>query len=207
MRQYRGIDVWEWEPNATSDPKDGMRRSTKKLDPGPGRLTVVDRSGVPTFDAETVPYLFMNRAEILAFRAFLAARKGQLNPCWVPSWKRDFRLYAAAAQGAAAIQIQPCGYSRFAFANLARRDLAIMPFDRSAKLFHRITSAQWNGGPYESLGLETPLESAIDDGLVTIAYLNFVRLASDDAGEMKWETTEVASAMLSFVSLPMEVPA
>jgi hypothetical protein len=204
---YRGFTVWDTEPNAIADPKDAARRSMQKLDPGPGKLTVVDRSGVTTLEIESVAFLFLDRADVLAFRAFLAGCKGRLNPFWLPTWLADFRLYAPAAAGGSVLKILPSAYSRFAFANPARRDIAIMMLDRSAKYCHRITAASWDGGPYESLTLETPLEANVADGAVLISQLNFVRLAADDAGECTWETTEVASGVLAYQSLPMEVPA
>jgi hypothetical protein len=198
--------VWDAEPNAINDPKDSARRSLQRLDPGTGRIAVVDRSGVQTVEFESLPFLF-TRAEVITFRAFLAQCKGRLNPFWVPTWQRDFRLYADAHAGESALQILPSGYSRFAFSTVARRDFVVMMLDRSAKYCHRITAASWDGGPFETLTLETPLEHDFNDSTALVCYLKFVRLAADDTGETKWETTEVASAVLSYASLPQEVPA
>jgi hypothetical protein len=203
---YRGATVWTTEPNAITDPKVGFRRSLQTLDPGTGRLTVVDRSGVTTLDADTIPYLF-ERSDVLNFRTFLSQCKGQLVPFWLPTWQADFRLYAPAYTGASTLEIQNCGYSRFAFANPARRDIVVMLLDRSAMYFHRITAAVWAGGSFETLTLETPLEANITDAAVLISFLTYVRLASDDQGECVWQTTEAATAQLAVASLPQEVPA
>jgi hypothetical protein len=207
MTTYRSATVWDAEPNAIADPKDSFRRSLQKLDPGPGKETVIDRSGVTTLEMDALAYLFEQRSEVLAFRAFLASCKGRLVGFWLPTWQADFRLYAPAAAGASVLEIKACGYSRFSFWNLARRDIAIMMLDGSAKYFHRIVDATWDGGPFESLTLETPLDGNVVDASVLISFLTFARLATDDAGECVWQTTEVASGVLSFVSLPREVPA
>lgn len=207
MTTYRSATVWDAEPNAIADPKDSFRRSLKTLDPGTGKLTVIDRSGVSTLEMDSVAYLFEQRSEVLAFRSFLSSCKGKLVGFWLPTWQADFRLYAPAAAGASVLEIKACGYSRFAFSNLARRDIAIMMLDRSAKYFHRIVAATWDGGPFESLTLATPLEANLADSAVLISFLTFARLAADDAGECVWHSTEAASGVLSFVSLPKEVPA
>jgi hypothetical protein len=206
MTTYRSATVWDTEPNAIADPRESFRRSLQKLDPETGKITVIDRSGVTTLEIDTLAYLFEQRTEVLAFRSFLASCKGRLVGFWLPTWQADFRLYAPASAGGTVLQIKACGYSRFSFWNLSRRDIAIMMLDHSAKYFHRIVDATWDGGPFESLTLETPLEANLTDAAVLISFLTFARLAADDAGECVWETTEVARGVLSFVSLPMEVP-
>lgn len=204
--QYRGLDVLDLEPNAALANDTGFRRSVQKLDPGPGALVVIDRSGVATLNAKAVPFMLQSRAEIANFLTFISNRMGRLNPFWFPTWQSDLVLSAAAPAGAGAIAILNSGYTRLQFSSVARRDLAIIFLDGSRILYHRVTTAvEVSGG--EALGLEEPLENAIDPTTVMISFLPCSRLAVDETPQFRWETTLVVEATLQIQSLPGDTPA
>jgi len=205
--QYRSLDVLDLEPNAAYANDTAYRRSLQRLDPGPGALLVIDRSGVATLDAKAVPFMLQSRAEISNFLTFLSNRKGRLNPFWFPTWQADLVLNAAASAGGTGISIVNTGYTRFQFPSVARRDLAIIFLDASAILYHRVITSAEVGGGLESLGLEHPLESNIDPSTVLISFLPCSRLAVDETPEFRWETTCVVEATLQIQSLPGDTPA
>jgi hypothetical protein len=204
--QYRGLDVLDLEPNAAHANDTAFRRSLQRLDPGPGALIVIDRSGVATLEAKSVPFMLRNRGEIDDFRTFLRNRKGRLNPFWFPTWQADLVLAAQADMGAVAISIANTGYTRFQFPSVARRDLAII-LDGSHILYHRVVTATEVSGGTETLGLEHALESLINPGAVLISLLPCSRLAVDETPEFKWQTTNVVEATLQIQSLPGDTPA
>lgn len=207
--QYRGLDVLDLEPNGGQSNDTANRRSQQRLDPGPGRLIVIDRSGVPTLESKSIPFLLANRAEITAFRSFISNRKGRVVPFWNPTWQADLWLHTLATTGSTAISIVNTNYSRFQFATPARRDIAIIFLDHSGILYHRITAAVEIPGGTETLTLEGgfPLERDIAPGSVMISFLPCSRLAIDETPEFRWETTTVVEATLEVQSLPGDTPA
>jgi hypothetical protein len=207
--QYRSLDVLDLEPNAAHSNDTAFRRSGQKLDPGPGRLIVIDRSGVATLESKSIPFLLASRAEITAFRSFLTRRKGRLVPFWNPTWQADLWLHTTATAGSSAISIFNTNYSRFQFATPARRDIAIIFLDRSGILYHRIAAAVEIPGGTETLTLESglPLERDLIPGTVMISFLPCSRLAIDETPEFRWQTTTVVEATLEVQSLPGDTPA
>jgi hypothetical protein len=205
--QYRGLDVLDLEPNAAHANDSAYRRSLQKLDPGPGRLVVIDRSGVATLDAKAVPFMLQSRTEIANFLTFLSNRKGRLVPFWFPTWQADLVLSAGASAGSSGFSILNTGYTRFQFSSVARRDLAIIFLDGSRILYHRLTSSAEVVGGTELLGLEAPLENAIDPSTVLISFLPCSRLAVDETPEFRWEMTTLVEATLQIQSLPGDTPA
>lgn len=205
--QYRGLDVLDLEPNAAHPNDTSYRRSVQKLDPGPGRLIVIDRSGVPTLEAKGIPFMLASRAEITAFRTFVRNRKGRLVPFWNPTWQADLWLQALATAGSSGISIVNTNYSRFQFASSARRDLAFIFLDGSGILYHRITAAVEIPGGTETLTLESTLERDLNPGAVMISFLPCSRLATDDTPEFRWQTVTVVEATLLVQSLPGDTPA
>jgi phage baseplate assembly protein gpV len=204
---YRGLDVLDLEPNAAHTNDTAYRRSLQKLDPGPGALLVIDRSGVATLDAKAVPFMLESRQLIADFLTFLSNRKGRLRPFWYPTWQADLALSAPASAGGTAISIVDTGYTRFQFTSAARRDLAIIFLDGSGILYHRVLTSIEVGGGSETLGLEVALERNIAPATVLVSFLPCSRLAVDDTPEFRWETTDVVEATLQIQSLPGDTPA
>jgi hypothetical protein len=206
---YRGYDALILEPNAAHENDTAYKRSTQKLDPGPGALQVADRSGVATVDWKNIPYLLASRTEITDFKSFLSTRKGMCVPFWNPTWQADLSLSASAGVGSTSITITYSGYTRFQFTSPARRDLAFIFRDLSGFMFKRvITSSEVPGGT-EVLGLETgsPLEAAITPTNCMISFLCFSRLAIDETPEFRWQTSGVVEATMQVKTLPGDTPA
>jgi len=207
--QYRGFDVLDLDPNAAQAGDSSYRRSLQKFDPGPGAITVVDRSGVATLDVKTLPFLLASRAEITTFRTWVTRRLGRLVPFWAPTWQADLVLAATADRLSTGLSIIQTGYTAFQFPSPARRDLAIFMLDRSGIYFHRVIASVELGNQTEALTLEaTPvLEAALTPTNCMIAFMPFCRLASDDTPDFKWQTNTVVEAALAITSLPGETPA
>jgi hypothetical protein len=207
--QYRGLDVLDLDPNAALANDTAYHRSVQRLDPGPGAVTVIDRSGVATLDAKAIPFLLASRAEIANFVTWLTRRLGRLVPFWAPTWQTDLVLAEQVNAGATGFSIVNAGYTRFQFSSVARRDLAIFMLDHSGIYFHRVTDSVEEMDGTEAISIESgsPLEATLTPTNCMISFLPLCRLASDDTPEFKWETTTVVAAVLSIASLPGETPA
>jgi hypothetical protein len=207
--QYRGLDVLDLDPNAAQPNDTSYHRSTQRFDPGPGAVTVIDRSGVTTLDAKAIPFLLASRDEITDFQTWLTRRRGRLVPFWAPTWQADLVLHTQANAGSTGFVIFNTGYTRFQFASIARRDLAIFMLDHSGIYFHRVIASVEELDGTEALSIESShvLEATLTPSNCIISFLPFCRLASDDTPEFKWQTTTVLEAVMQIASLPGETPA
>jgi hypothetical protein len=174
------------------------------LDPGPGPLTVIDHSGVPVVDHE-LPWWIDTHAKITAFRAFVLARYGQLNPFWCPTWDQDLVLNEDASSGAAFLVISFVNYARFFFPTIARRYLALISRTGAPNAYVEVTGAVNNGNGTETLTLGAPLGAAAPAATTMVSFLTFGR-QSADVVTIKWESTEYAETALGIQELPQEIP-
>lgn len=93
MTQYGGIDLLLIAPNAVSSwgstvivPADGMATDVGNA--------VTTSTGAPRTTAFTLTWSVAARADLATLETFLAARVGQLVPCWIPTYQRDMEYLA-----------------------------------------------------------------------------------------------------------------
>lgn len=147
----------------------------------------------------------LTRTEQKAFYAFLEARSGKLNPCWFPSWQRDFQLLATAGSGATSIvvkgnrfsNIYGADYDNFGF---NRRDLLIRWLD-GTNFFVRVLSAAPVDEQSETLLLNAALPKELTvSQLDCISFLKFARFESDNIEIVK-ETINASRAEINLREL------
>ena len=201
MTTYLDIEVLERRGNARGDRQETSKRSVFQLDPGIGLRSARARDRAPALDH---PYLWtcITKAEIRAFKEWLAVRRGRLVPLWVPTWRRDLLLAQAVGAHDSGISIQSCGYTQYAFPRAARQHLAFVLPDGSMA-YRRVTSSQ-AGGSTETLTLSAPLGQGLPASSL-ICYLTYCRLDSDEI-ELAYITDAIAEAALRFVEIPEEAP-
>lgn len=201
MSTYLDIEVLERRENAREARQESFHRLLSTLDPGLGPRSVRARDAAPAVDR---PYLWTcrNRAEIRAFQAWLAVRRGRLVPLWVPTWRRDLLLVQGVGASDPGISIQPCGYTQYAFLQKARQHVSFFLPDGSLAC-RRVLQAQDNGAS-ETLTLASALGQAAPVGTL-VCFLTYCRLASDDV-ELTYITDSIAEAQLHFVEIPEEAP-
>jgi hypothetical protein len=204
LTQFKSFDVLEVPPNWVNGLKREYDRTMDTLDPGPGPLTVIDHSGVPVVDHE-LPWWIDTHAKITAFRAFVLARYGQLNPFWCPTWDQDLVLNEDASSGAAFLVISFVNYARFFFPTIARRYLALISRTGAPNAYVEVTGAVNNGNGTETLTLGAPLGAAAPAATTMVSFLTFGR-QSADVVTIKWESTEYAETALGIQELPQEIP-
>jgi hypothetical protein len=202
--QYRGIDVLEVSPNWTSDEKTTLARSLIVLDAKTGDVTVETKSASPIASTPFAWFL-ADRNAITTLRAFFDRRKGRLAPFFVPSWHQDLILANDVLATDSSITIKGTNYSSILFPFNSRRDLAFLAVT-GAKTYARVTGSVQNGDGTETLSLGAPIGTAFSKTRTQVSFLELVRLGSDDLSIL-WSSSTLASASLSLIEVPREVPA
>lgn len=207
MQAY-GYDVLEVQPNTGQERDSTYTRLMTIFDSRTGPRKAEDRADVAVVKSSGFNWQLHGRREIEEFRAFLQARKGACVPFWVPTWQHDLVLAADIGAGIAGLKILNMGYTKFMWADPARRYLAIFALDGSQRRAYRKIVSSAEGTPHETLTLDgavIPSGQLLADQ-VLVSFLTLVRLAADDP-ELIWHSRDTAEVTLSFVEVPLEVPA
>lgn len=199
--QYQGFDVLEVEPSF-DDPQTHRARNLYRMDPGTGKVSITDRSGVPVNTRKNFRWVMDGRAEIQVYRDFIANRKGACVPFWVPTWRFDLPMASDLPIGNAGLTINSIGYTKYVFASNARRYVAFIMPDRT-KFYRHITGSS-DGGATESLGLDSTF-AFIVPAATMVCFLTLARLA-DDKPRLRWHNNNLAETTLNFIELPQEAP-
>lgn len=203
--QYLGYDVLEIEPS-WDEPVSRNTRNVYRLDPGMGKVSVSDRSGVPVMDRKGFRWVMDGgRADIQVFRDFISNRAGMRVPFWVPTWRKDMALTADLPVGNAGMIIQGIGFTKYMYGANCRHYLAFIMPDRT-KSYRHITASADPGNGTESITLDSAFAFTLPAASVMISFLTLCRLA-DDKPRLLWHTPNLAESTLEFVELPQEVPA
>lgn len=204
MPTYQGSDVLELEPSDLGDRAMNYTRSVFRHDSRTGKLRVLDRSGVAILQPSGFVWLMEGRAEIQAYRDFIAARKGALVPFWVPTWRHDLQMSVDLASGNVNLSVTKIGYTKFMFSTPARRHLAFLLAD-GTKYYRKVTAAA-ESTDTETLTLDSSISVLVPAASTMLCFLTLCRLAVDDP-ELAWHNRDLAEAVLDLVELPQEAPA
>jgi len=202
--QAYGYDVLEIQPNASENRSMVYDRTIRKVDFNTGRFKTFDRSGTAISKTKGFLWTMHGRAEIAAFRSFMARRKGRLVPFWVPTWQHDLELALPVSAADTTITVRKTGYVQYQFDNPARRYLCFIRLDGSGQKHYRKVTGVVEKTSTEILTLDSPTGVNINPGMCIVSFLNLVRLAGDSV-ELRWITSEVAESNLEFTELPGEV--
>lgn len=141
-------------------------------------------------------YDLKSRAEIGAFRKFLARRAGRWAPCWIPSWNDDFTVLSDSNIGATFLKVTSNNYRTYVEAHPARRNIAVFRYSSDVPLMLQIDSTQINLDGSINLVLTEGIDVALEVAdIKRVCHMNLFRLASDQV-TFTWETTSVASVVL-----------
>lgn len=203
MTSYLGFDVLEVDPNWNDGIQTDYSRPSLRLDPGTGRVFSEDKSGIATV-SNGFSWFMPDRASIVAFKAFVAARRGAAVPFWFPTWRQDLQLYSDALSSDLNLNIHYIGFSKFLFPNPARRFLAFRFADGSLR-YRKITAATDTGnGLFETITLDSSLGVAVPSSTM-IFFLLLCRL-SEDRVVMNWQALNMGTADLVFQEVGKETP-
>lgn len=197
---YLGYRVYPLKPNWAGDIDVELMRKLAELDYNTGRRWVDDESGLANI-VKRWNWTHGSRAEIVAFRAWLAARKGRLTPFWSETQGDDMELAAPIGASDGSIQIRNIGYKRYLDGRADRRHLAIRT-KAGAAYYRQITGATENSDTVETLAIDSALGALVNPAdISSLRFLHLTRLESDSI-DIEWLRIGLAQTTAAMRSLP-----
>ena len=195
--RFKSAPVWLQRPNRRRDVETEYQRLAEVLDFETG-ITAVDDTANRPFICRSFDYLCRNRAEIAAFRGWLAARQGRFAAFWQPAWETSLVPTRKLLAGQTALTVASRGYALY-FNGLPERT--------EAAFLHK--TGQWHlrtilgfgpgvSGEEEVMTLDQPFSfDARPEDWAALYFLEKTRLDADQI-ELNWLTDSVVEA-----SVPM----
>ncbi len=204
MATYLGYDVLERKPSRPGPVAEGTERAHEVLDTRTGTRWT-DLLEAAAVGDRPFHWPCFGRAEALAQRQWLDARKGLVVPFWVPTWEPDLSLAVDAPSGAGTITIQRIEYAGLVWAgSYARRHLAVYSRGAAAS-YHYVSGATDSGGETETLTLTPPPPVDWPAATTKLSFLRFCRLRESHV-ERRWIGGGFCSAEIPYVEIPKETP-
>jgi len=194
---FNSTPVWTTRPNRVRDVDADYLRLAEVLDFETG-ITAVDDHAARPFVRRSFDYLFKNRAEISAFRGWLAARLGRLTAFWHPTWEASIVPTKKILSNQTVMTVASRGYALY-FNPMPGRTEAAFLHKNGTWYFRTITSfGAGTTGDEEVMAINQSFGfDANPEDWVAIYFLEKTRLDADQI-EINWQTDSVAE-----VSLPM----
>lgn len=197
---YSGYYVYAGRTNWADPTEAEFVRQLDEIDYETGHAWVDDLSGLAAI-VKSWHWLFKSRAEIVAFRGWLAARAGRRVPFWSISQAVDMEVIAPIGASDTAITIRNIGYQRFLDGRADRHHLAIRT--TSGTLYYRmITGSTEIDAASEDLAIDSALGVLLNPAdIESVRFMHLTRLETD-AIEIDWHHLGVAECSTLLRSLP-----
>lgn len=178
VQSYRGYSVITETPNEKEDLTHTHERLLNVLDNKTGFSLKVD-SAKAAFQLYQYAWMTVGRQQQANLKGLFYALKGSQKSIWLPTFSDDLTVKNIITANAQTIDVQWCGYTRFAFNQLGRRDIQIILADGSV-LYRRISSASEIDSETERLGLDQLIPNQIlPTQIFRISFLTLCRLSND----------------------------
>lgn len=175
---YRGFPVFEDKPDETNDLTHSHERLLQQLDNSTGIPLQLDTAKA-AFWLYQYSFLTAGRAQQHNMRGLFYALRGAQKAVWIPTHSSDLTIKAAISAGSNILDIQWCGYARFAFGQMGRIDIRIQ-LRSGTVLYRRIISAVELNSSTERLGVDSNFIAPIlATDVVMISYICLARLSND----------------------------
>lgn len=194
---YRQYPVLTTRPNWQGGIAERYTRKIIETDFQVGKPWVIDTARQPIYTRQH-RWLLKNRAEVVAFRVWLAACAGRLNPFWMPSFVDDVTPMRDLLPGAVIIDVAHADFASSAGLD-GRRDVLIAASD-GQRWARRVKSWQTASDEVERLVIDAPTGVSLKKDQVQISFMRLARLDSD-AVEIAHITDEAAQVTLNIRSL------
>ncbi|MFN4064626.1 MAG: hypothetical protein ACK4JA_10520 [Parazoarcus communis] len=196
---YRGHPVLLTPPNWREDVEGEFGRKWRELDFLTGRRVIDDLTSITT-QTRSHRWLLVGRAEIAAFRAWLAARAGKLKSFWLPSFQADLQVIAPVGGTDTFLTVDNRGYAEGPGAVVGRRDLLITTTSGN-RFFRRISAATEVDAQREMVMIDGTFGATLQPHeFQRLSFMRLVRLDTDLI-EIAHVTDEVAEVVLPLRSL------
>ncbi|KVW96176.1 hypothetical protein [Thiobacillus denitrificans] len=197
---YAGYYVYAGRTNWADPTEVEFVRQVDELDYETSHAWVDDLSGLAAI-LKSWHWLFKNRAEIVAFRGWLAARAGRRVPFWSISQAVDMEVLTAIGASATTITVRNIGYARYLNGRADRRHIVIRT--TSGTLYYRsITASSEIDAGSEDLAIDSALGVTLQPAdIESVRFMHLTRL-DGDAIEIDWQHLGVAECSTMLRSLP-----
>ena len=197
---YAGYRVYAGRTNWADPVEVDLVRQVDELDYETGRAWVDDLSGLAA-QLKSWHWTLGSRAEIEAFRGWLAARAGRRVPFWSVSQAVDMEVTAPVGANDTAITIRNIGYQRFLDGRADRRHIALRT--RAGAVYYRsITGSAEIDAATEQLAMDSALGVTLQPvEIESVRFMHLTRLETD-AVEIAWHRLGLAECSTLLRSLP-----
>lgn len=175
---YRNYPVLEEKPNEQNDLTHSYERLLSQLDNKTG-LPLQKDIGQSTFGLYQYDWMTYGRVQQANLRALFYALRGSQKAIWLPTFSNDLTVKSVITANSQSIDIQWCGYARFAQKQLGRQDIQIMLKNQTV-LYRRITLATEVSSTIERLAVDQTFPNQINIAdIVNISFISLCRLSND----------------------------
>ena len=175
---YRNYPVLEEKPNEQNDLTHSYERLLSQLDNKTG-LTLQKDQAQATFGLYQYDWMTYGRAQQSKLRALFYALRGSQKAIWLPTFSNDLTVIAVITASSQTMDIQWCGYTRFAQKQLGRQDIQITLRNGSV-LYRRITSATEVNSTTERIAVDQSFTNQINvKDIINIGFISLCRLSND----------------------------
>ncbi len=175
---YRSYPVLEQAPNEKNDLTHSYERLLSQLDNKTGLVLQKDHAQ-EAFGLYQYDWMTYGRQEQANLRALFYALRGSQKALWLPTFSDDLTLKSIIVASGQTLDVQWCGYSRFAQSQLGRQDIQIR-LKNGTVLYRRITSSTELDSNTERLAIDQtfPVQILPTD-IIRISFMSLCRLSND----------------------------
>jgi hypothetical protein len=175
---YRGYPVLEQVPNEKNDLTHSYERLISQLDNKTGLVLQKDHAQA-VFGLYQYDWMTFGRQEQANLRGLFYALSGSQKAIWLPTFSDDLTLKSIITASGQTLDVQWCGYSRFAQSELGRQDIQLT-LKNGTVLYRRITASTEVDSSTERLAVDTTFPTQIlPTEIIRISFVSLCRLSND----------------------------
>lgn len=175
---YRNYPVLADAPNESDDLTHSYERLLSQLDNKTG-LRLQKDNAQAAFSIYQYAWMTSGRVAQANLRSLFYALRGSQKAIWLPTFSDDLTVKAVIVANGQTLDIQWCGYTRFARGQLGRQDIQII-LKNGTVLYRRITSATEVDSSTERLAVDQNFPTQINpNDIFRISFMSLCRLSND----------------------------
>ena len=177
-QNYRGYPVITETPNEKDDLTHSHERLMHILENKTGFALKTDTAKA-AFQLSQYAWMTHGRQQQFNLRGLFYALRGSQKAVWLPTFSDDLTVKNIITANSQTLEVEWCGYSRFAKKQLGRQDIQII-LKNGTTLYRRITSATEVDSTTERLGLDQLITGKIaPNNIFRISFISLYRLSTD----------------------------
>ncbi|WP_151790020.1 hypothetical protein [Acinetobacter junii] len=175
---YRNYPVFAEAPNEREDLTHSHERLLHVIENATGVSLKTD-SAKAAFQLYRYQWLTHGRLSQANLRSFLYGLRGSQKAVWLPTFSDDLTLKATITSTSQSMDVEWCGYTRFAVNQLGRQDIQIT-LKSGVVLFRRIISSTEINSQTERLLVDSIFPNQIlTTDIIRISFITLCRLSND----------------------------